>query len=90
MITRRGFVAGSVTLLIAPPAAEAQPAATIRTVGILESQPERSRPFEEALRERGWVEGKTVRFERRVSIDYRELPRLAKELVQVPVDVILA
>jgi len=90
MITQRGFVAGSVTLLIAPPAAEAQPAATIRTVGILGSRPERSRPFEEALRERGWVEGKTVRFERRVSIDYRELPRLAKELVQVPVDVILA
>src|SRR5437660_408284 len=90
MISRRAFLGGSVALLAAPLAAEAQPAATIRTVGILGSRPERSRPFEEALRERGWVEGKTVRFERRVSIDYRELPRLAKELVQVPVDAIFA
>jgi putative ABC transport system substrate-binding protein len=90
MISRRGFVTGSLTLFAAPLGAGAQQAATIRTVGILGSRPERSRPFEEALRERGWIEGKTVRFERRVSIDYQELPRLAKELVEVPVDVIFA
>jgi putative ABC transport system substrate-binding protein len=90
-VDRRAFArAIGLGLLAAPLAAEAQQAGTIRTIGVMTSRAERSHPFEESLRELGWVEGKTVRFERRFSIDYQELPRLARELVRVPVDVIFA
>ena len=89
VVTRRTFL-GTLTggLLAAPLAAEGQQAGTIPTVGILTSRAERSRPLEEGLRELGWVEGKNVRFERRFTLDYQELPRFVRELLLVPVDVI--
>lgn len=44
----------------------------------------------EGLREIGWVEGATVKLTERFSSDYRELSRLATELVRARVDVIFA
>jgi len=78
------------SLILAPLAAEAQPAGPVRTIGIMVGRPEASRAFEEGLRELGWVEGKTVRFERRVGTDYQKLSRFAAELTRIPVDVIYA
>ena len=77
-------------LVVAPLAAEAQPAGPVRTIGIMVGRSEASRAFEEGLRELGWVEGKTVRFERRVGTDYQKLSRFATELTRIPVDVISA
>jgi putative ABC transport system substrate-binding protein len=88
-VDRRLFLLTSLAgALAAPLAAVAQQAGTLRRIGILTSRRERSRPLEEGLRELGWVEGKTARFERRFTIDYQELSGLARELVRLPVDVI--
>jgi len=47
-------------------------------------------PLRAQLRELGWVEGKTIAFERRhAKGDYARLPALAAELVRLPVDVII-
>ena len=77
-------------LLAVPITAEAQPAGRVRTVGLLGTPTDGYRAFREGLRELGWSEGTTVRFEQRFSADYRELSRMAKELVRTPVDVIYA
>lgn len=62
-------------------------------VGVLlpGSRPAGPSPFEQGLRELGWVEGRTVRFERRYA-DWQpeRLRELAAELVGLRVDVILA
>jgi putative tryptophan/tyrosine transport system substrate-binding protein len=90
-LTVPGLVtAGGLLLLAAALGVEAQPAGSMRTVGVLLSRPEVSRPFEEGLRELGWVEGKSIRFERRFSTDYQKLSRLAAELTRIPVDVVFA
>jgi len=68
----------------------AQPTERLRVVGILLGRPEAARAFEEGLREFGWVEGKTVRFERRIGTDYQRLSRDAVELTRIPVDIIYA
>jgi putative ABC transport system substrate-binding protein len=68
--------------------AEAQPAGPVRTVGSIAHTS--SLPFEERLRELGWVEGKNVRFERRTSTDNNKLAQFAIELSRIPVDVIFA
>ena len=86
---RRTFITGIATV-VAAPLAEAQQARPVRTVGVMVSRPEASRSFEEGLRELGWVEGKSVSLERRVSADYQKLSRFAADLVQIPVDVIFA
>ena len=77
-------------LTLAPLAAEGQPAERVRVVGVMVGQPEGARAFEEGLRKLGWVEGKTVRFERSVGSDYERLSRFAAELTRIPVDVIYA
>jgi putative tryptophan/tyrosine transport system substrate-binding protein len=77
-------------LVVASLSAEAQPRGPVRTIGIMVGRPEASRAFEEGLRELGWVEGKTVRFERHVGTDYQKLSRFAAELTRIPVDVIYA
>jgi putative ABC transport system substrate-binding protein len=81
-------------LLAAPLAAQAQQAGKIYRIGYLSSGPgpsDWSRAFVEGMRELGYVEG------RNLSIEYRwaagnqdELPRLAAELVDLRVDVIVA
>jgi putative ABC transport system substrate-binding protein len=86
---RRAFIgtlAGG--LLAAPVAAQGQPAGPMRTIGIISHAPPTS--FEEGLRELGWVEGKNVRFERRMSTDNQTLAYFAAELSRIPVDVIFA
>jgi len=75
-------------LLAAALAAEAQPAGTVRTIGIIGHTPADS--FEASLRELGWVAGNNVRFERRVSTDPTKLTLFAAELARIPVDVIFA
>ena len=88
MTRRRFLVITGTAALVVPPAARAQPAGRARTIGILASSASRVRTLEEGLRELGWVEGTTVKFERRFGVEYRDYLRLAKELVRIPVDVI--
>ena len=89
-------MAGTVTLLAAPLAAEAQPTGKVYRIGYLAiASPTASGPsmdaFRQGLREFGWVEGQNV------SIEYRfadgetaRLPGLAAELVRLNVDLIFA
>lgn len=73
----------TLAFLALPLAAEPQPAGAVRTIGVLGTSKDGYPAFKERLRELGWVDGNTVRFEGRLSADYRELPRLAAELVRV-------
>ena len=75
-------------LVVSSLVAEAQQAGPVRTIGTLGHT--KASSFEEGLRELGWVEGKNVRFERRLSTDPKELARFAAELARMPVDVIFA
>jgi len=89
-------LAGTVTLLAVPLAAEAQPTGKVYRIGYLAiASPTASGPsmdaFRQGLREFGWVEGQNV------SIEYRfadgetaRLPGLAAELVRLNVDLIFA
>jgi putative ABC transport system substrate-binding protein len=94
---RRNFLLSTGALLLAPFAAEAQQAAKVWRIGVLRPGPddavfrENIDPFWQALRERGFTEGKNL------AIDYRVRPAkpeemlvLANELVRVRVDAILA
>jgi putative ABC transport system substrate-binding protein len=94
MISRRALVAGALSVLAAPLAAEAQPTKIPRIGYIGNGDPTTGRPtreaFRQGLRELGWIEGQTV------TIEYRwaernpdRLPALAAELVQAKVDVIV-
>lgn len=81
-------------LLAAPAAAPAQPAAQAPRIGFLwggTPNPSLLREFEDALRERGWVSGRSITIEHRAAEGRAErLPQLAAELVQTQVRVILA
>jgi hypothetical protein len=94
-VDRRAFVAGSLGLLAAPLAAEAQQAPKVARIGILTinlaANPHLTEVFLQGLRDLGYVEG------RNVAIEYRDaggkverLPALAAELVALKVDVIMA
>ena len=77
-----------------PFAARAQQAGKTYKIGWLTAGSfERSQAFAaflDALRELGWIEGKTFAFERRSAENRPErLPELAAELVQLNVDVIV-
>jgi putative tryptophan/tyrosine transport system substrate-binding protein len=78
-----------------PRAARAQP--KIRRLGVLSQGSIRTHPtpmfrtFQQGLRDLGWVEGQNLAIEWRFSEGSAEpLPRLAAELVGVPVDLIVA
>jgi putative ABC transport system substrate-binding protein len=92
-VDRRAFVAGTLALLAGPHVADAQPTGRVYRIGwltptVLEGT---SRAFREALRTHGHVEGQTVAIElRSAGDDLQRLPRLAAELVQSRVDVIVA
>jgi putative ABC transport system substrate-binding protein len=98
MITRRVFVlvlaAGTATLW--PPAAEIGTADKVRRVGVLMSTTPVAAShivvaFADGLRELGYVEGKNVVFEYRWAQGKSELfPKMAADLVQQNVDVIVA
>jgi putative ABC transport system substrate-binding protein len=86
-----GTLAGG--LLAAPLAAEAQQAGKLYRIGYLETGVVRPRPWEafrERLRELGYVDGRTVAFEARWADGQLDrLPKLATELVQLKVDVVV-
>jgi putative tryptophan/tyrosine transport system substrate-binding protein len=95
---RRNFIAGLAGTTVAWPfTPHAQQAERMHRVGILmplrESDPQsqaRLAAFSQTLRQIGWVEGKTIVFEKRFSDgDPVRLPALAAELVQANVDVIV-
>jgi len=95
MISRRRFLAGSVTLLAVPLAAEGQPAGKVPRVGILWSfSPTIASPFADVfrhgLRGLGYVEGRNIVLEERWADGrFDRLPSLATELVRLNVDVIV-
>jgi putative tryptophan/tyrosine transport system substrate-binding protein len=85
---RRTFVSG-VGAMLAVPAAKAHSATTIARLGLLDYA-EFWEPLRQGLSQLGYVEGKTIVYERRISAGYIDrLPALAKELVQRGVDVIV-
>jgi putative ABC transport system substrate-binding protein len=79
-------------LLVAPIAAETQPADKVYRVGVLSPTDGRS-PLDDTLEKRlddlGWVKGRNVSFSYRHSRVNDALPALAKELVQERVDIIV-
>jgi putative ABC transport system substrate-binding protein len=88
---RRAFLAGTLGLLAAPFAAEAQQGARVYRIGLLsEGAHPLSRPLTDALRELGWVEGRNLKFERRSADRGDQLPSLAAELVRLKVDLIVS
>jgi putative ABC transport system substrate-binding protein len=96
---RRTFLAGTgAVLLAAPLAAKAQSPVRFPRIGILSaysppSEPgwaQRS-PFWRAMHELGWIEGQNILVERRWAESRLDrLPALARDLVQLKVDLILA
>jgi len=84
-------------LVVAPLAAEAQPAGKVPRVGYLSSgsssDPARQRRFEafrQGLLDLGYVEGRNVALEPRWAGAYDEYPVLAAELIRLKADVIVA
>jgi putative ABC transport system substrate-binding protein len=85
-------------ILVAPLAAEAQPAGKIPRIGVLYPGVRPVKPgggggarFFQALRELGYVEGQTIALEGRWAENQPErYPALAAELVRLPVDIIVA
>ncbi len=97
MSSRKPFIVVlSLSLLAAPVTAGAQPPRKVPRIGYLVLAPLLEKPsperaaFLEALRELGYVEGKTVSIEYRSAAWNAELlPDLAEELVRLNVDVIV-
>jgi ABC-type uncharacterized transport system substrate-binding protein len=95
-VHRRAFLTalgGSV--LAAPLAAEAQPAAKVARIGYLgpnlAASPHLPEAFRHGLRDLGYVEGRTVVIEYRdAEGKFERLPALAAELVALKVDIIVA
>lgn len=101
-IPRARVVAGTVitltmlalSMLAAPPATHGQPAGKVWRLGVLSGGLAGAPPleaFRQGLRELGWVEGQNLVVEYRLAEGQTErLPALARELVQLKVDVIAA
>ena len=95
-VQRRQFLFAAGALLAAPLACLAQrSSAGIPSVGLLwiksDAAAQNFVAFRERLRELGFVEGQSVRFERRDEVpSYEQLPKAAVELAQLKVDVIFA
>jgi putative ABC transport system substrate-binding protein len=90
---RRTFI-GTLTggLLVAPLAAEAQPAGKVYRIGFLANVPQPVyEGVREGMRDLGWVEGRNFVMEPRYArFDPSAMRTLAAELVALPVDVIVA
>src|SRR6266571_1156860 len=83
----------TLSLLAAPLAADAQPSAKVARIGYLSLIEDASlaEAFRQGLQALGYVEGKTIAIAYRFAEGKTErLPALAAELVQLPVDVIVA
>ena len=81
------------SLLAVPLAAAAQPPGQVYRIGYLGTTPPPAHRWDallDGLRERGYSEGRNLAFERRLSQGQAErFPKLAAELVQLRVDLIL-
>jgi putative ABC transport system substrate-binding protein len=100
--TMRHSVIGLILILalglLVPPLADAAPrAGKVPRLGVLSfyhpshTATRQDSPFWQELREHGWVEGRTLEVARRYAEGHAErLPALATELVQLPVDVLVA
>ena len=93
-IDRRGFVTGILVAFAVPAGAGAQQAGKVSRVGWLQpSQPPSGgyANFRRAMRELGYLEGETVRFDDRWAHGrFDRLPGLAEDLVRLNVDGIVA
>jgi putative ABC transport system substrate-binding protein len=90
MITAGLTVVASL-LLLAAPIAKAQPAGKVWRIGYLTPSEIPMETMIAALREVGYVEGRTAKFEiRSAQNDFDRLPELAADLVRTPVDIIVA
>src|SRR6266567_7836295 len=90
---RRSFLAGLASTTAAwPLAARAQPQAKIPIIGFLGLAPEFSgvEALRAGLRDLGYIEGRNVIIVWQWAGNVEQLPRLAAELVAIPVDVIFA
>src|SRR5437667_7243856 len=96
MMTRRRLLqVVSASLLGAPLVAEAQQPSSSRRVGILlallSPDSKEAHAFRQGLRDAGYAEGRDVTIEWRwANGDYDRLPKLAADLVERKVDVIVA
>jgi ABC-type uncharacterized transport system substrate-binding protein len=92
-VRRRGFIVGTLSLLAASLAAEAQSAGKAHRIGVLSSGSLASEQeaFRESLRQLGWVEGQNVTIEYR-SVDGQldRIATVAADLARLDVDVIVA
>jgi len=94
-LSRRQVVVGVATLLAVPAPARGQSAGKLYRIGVLGTTSPKAHgafvdAFREGLRERGYVEGKTVALEYRwADNDYSRLPALAAEFARMNVDLIL-
>jgi putative ABC transport system substrate-binding protein len=90
----RGTVTLALALLLAPLAADAQPPTKVFRIGLLYGSsplPGTAEAFRQGLRDLGYVEGQHVVIEQRWAERSEErLRELATELVQLPVDVLVA
>jgi hypothetical protein len=88
---RRAFVAGTLALLAAPLAAEAQSANTVRRLGYVSftDLPKLDASFNSALRRLGWEEGRNLVVERRNTQSGATLAEVAAEIVRLAPDVIV-
>jgi putative ABC transport system substrate-binding protein len=90
MMDRRAFVGGAVSVLAVPLAVEAQSTGRIYWIGDLREGPSRPpKPFADAMRELGWIEGQHFKLERRNADGRDQLPALAAELVRLKVDLMV-
>jgi putative tryptophan/tyrosine transport system substrate-binding protein len=96
-LRRREFVAFLGSAAAWSIAARAQQPAKVRRLGVLSQDPVHAQltppyqAFQQSLRELGWVEGQNLAIEWRFSEGKADLlPRLAAELVDLPVDLIVA
>jgi putative tryptophan/tyrosine transport system substrate-binding protein len=88
----------ALSLLMAPPAARAQPAGKIPRIGVLYPGVRPVKPgggggarFLQALRDLGYIEDQTIALEGRWAENHPErYPDLAADLVRLPVDLIMA
>jgi putative ABC transport system substrate-binding protein len=77
-------------ILVVPLAADAQPPGKVPRIGLLEDTPHWE-AFHQGLRDLGYIEGQNILIESRLTAGPpARLPDLAAELVQLPVDIIVA
>ncbi len=90
MIRRISFIVAALVILAAAHPAAAQQTGKVWRIGYLTAAPYIWPTFRSGLRELGYVEGKNLTIEFRQRKRPKTYPDLAKELVRLKVDLILA